>query len=343
MPWRSAQFAYTLAVIGSGHELRELESGCTVIATRRGGCEVSASRVIAVVVRFVSVSQVAACTCTRNAALRADDPPCLTSSLGGALPTTLPDGLVAMRLPGPSPYENCDTFVVEVDPELCQIVVIPPGVKSRTAMDWSEEFALDVAINSGMFASDWKSHEGLMRVNHREHSPPRDDYQSAMVLNPVNGAGPPFEILDLSETPESDLQVLSKRYGTILQNLRLIKRPGENRWSPSEKVWSEAALAINDEGHALFVLSEAPVSMYEFNNYLMESDLNVVAAQHLEGGPPAQISIRTPSQRFQRVGLFETGFDEVLDRDSAQAWELPSVIGARCETMRVPSSHRAGN
>ena len=38
------------------------------------------------------------------------------------------------------------------------------------------------------------------------------------------------------------LDELRRQYGTVVQNLRLIKRPGRNRWSPSRDRWREAAL-----------------------------------------------------------------------------------------------------
>jgi len=122
--------------------------------------------------------------------------------------------------------------------------------------------------------------------------------------------------------------VIQGRYNTVVQNLRLIKHPGENRWGMQEQQWSEVALAEDDSGHMLLVYSRTPYPMHTFNEILLEMPLNIVAAQHLEGGPEAQLVIHStdtvslPDTTY--VGSYETDF---YDNDTnTRAWFLPIVL-----------------
>lgn len=77
---------------------------------------------------------------------------------------------------------------------------------------------------------------------------------------------------------------LLENYECIAQNLRLIKRPGINRWSQQSKMWSEAALAEDRDGRILMIFVRSPFSMHDLNEILLELPLGLECAQHLEGG-----------------------------------------------------------
>jgi hypothetical protein len=52
-----------------------------------------------------------------------------------------------------------------------------------------------------------------------------------------------------------------------------------------------------------------------------------VAAQHLEGGPEAQLYINMGGTELEVVGSYETDFNESDDND--RAWPIPNIIGLR--------------
>ncbi|MBK9471208.1 MAG: hypothetical protein IPO18_02835 [bacterium] len=51
----------------------------------------------------------------------------------------------------------------------------------------------------------------------------------------------------------------------------------------------------------------APLTMHDFNEALLGLGIGVVAAQHLDGGPPAQMFVRVGDVERELVGSYETG------------------------------------
>lgn len=79
---------------------------------------------------------------------------------------------------------------------------------------------------------------------------------------------------------------------TVIQNLRLIKKSGINVWKQRDDIWNETALAEDHTGSIIYLYSETPVSMHHFNEILLSSGLDIVAAQHLDGGAPPEIYLK---------------------------------------------------
>jgi len=116
-------------------------------------------------------------------------------------------------------------------------------------------------------------------------------------------------------------------YASAVQNLRLIKRPGLNRWSQQSQKWNEAALGEDDQGRILFIFCPLRLSMHELNEELLASDIGLVAAQHLEGGPQAQLYVHVGTVEREMLG----GQDTFLGQDnwSAAPRPVPNVLGIR--------------
>lgn len=108
-------------------------------------------------------------------------------------------------------------------------------------------------------------------------------------------------------------------------NLRLIKRPGKNRWSKQSKMWSEAALGEDRKGNILLIFCRSPYSMHDFNNNLLKLPIDIVCAQHLEGGPEASLYFRYKGIKIEKCGSFETFFNE-NDQNNG-AWDVPNILG----------------
>lgn len=67
--------------------------------------------------------------------------------------------------------------------------------------------------------------------------------------------------------------------------------------------------------------------MHDFNEALLRLGLGIVAAQHLDGGPPAQLYVRAGDVERELVGSHETGVRE--DEGNVTAWPIPNVLGIR--------------
>jgi hypothetical protein len=217
--------------------------------------------------------------------------------------------------------------VVRADPTRAPLVAVlaaQDGRKTRTTSEWARRHRLAVAINLGMYYGNHLTHVGYLRsgafVNSRRWLPRYDSVLAvardrAMILDRAR----PFDASTLAS------------YDVVVQNLRLIKsadgRKGENVWTRQEKRWSEAAIAIDRQGHILFIFCREPLSMWELNQALLRLPLGVVRAMHVEGGPEASLSIHAGGVSLDLCGSFETGFfPSDLNKDQ---WAIPNVLGVR--------------
>jgi len=192
------------------------------------------------------------------------------------------------------------------------------------ARRWCEEYGLAAAINAGMYAPDHRSHTGFLKNGAHVNSREVNHYQSVAAFQPTIPDLPLFRIFDLDQEGVS-MAFVNQRYGSVVQNLRLIKRPGKNRWTQQEKIWSEVALGEDDSGRILFIYCRTPYSMHDLNEMLKSLTIDLACAQHLDGGPVAQLYVRTDSVELELVGGYETGCCE--DDNNRSMWPIPNVIG----------------
>lgn len=230
----------------------------------------------------------------------------------------------------PSPRGDSKITVLRVDPNLWDLVFVGASLTGdptgRTAKEWSTTHDLTAAINAGMFATDYKTHVGYLRFREHLNSSHVNKYLSVAAFEPRRAGPPRFRIFDL-DRPGITLETILRDYTSAVQNLRLIKRPRENRWSQQEKMWSEAALGEDAAGRILFLFSRSPFTMHDFNEELLRLDLGLVTAQHLEGGPEAQFYLHAGDTELELFGSFETSFNENIG--NAAPWPIPNVLGLR--------------
>jgi len=221
--------------------------------------------------------------------------------------------------------------VLKIDPKLWEIDLVAESEvgdkKNKTAKQWANSHDFTAVINAGMFAEDYSKHIGYMQTARHTNSKHVNKYQSVAAFGLKTGSkAPAFQIFDLDKSGNS-VEMILKDYSSVVQNLRLIKKPGENRWSKQKKRWSEAALGEDEEGNALFIFCRSPFSMYDLNNELLGLGINLIAAQHLEGGPEAQLYYKVGDIEQEMFGSFETSFFE--DDTNGIAWPIPNALGIR--------------
>lgn len=71
--------------------------------------------------------------------------------------------------------------------------------------------------------------------------------------------------------------------------------------------------------------------MHDLNSELLSAGIGLVAAQHLEGGPEAQLYLHAGDFELELFGSYETSFRE-NDSNSA-AWPIPNILGVRQRTL----------
>lgn len=226
------------------------------------------------------------------------------------------------------PGEESEIVILRVDPEAWELRICcaseEDSAVNYTAREWCERRGLVAAINAGMFDIDYLTHVGYMRSGEHLNNPRVNEYQSVAAFKPKLPGLSPFRIFDLDE-PGVTLERIGREYADAVQNLRLVKRPGVNRWAQQPRKWSEAALGEDASGRPLLILSRAPFSMHDLNEILLGFPIDLVCAQHLEGGPEAQLYVGIGGTSLEILGGYETGFFEKGWIETA--WRIPFVIG----------------
>jgi hypothetical protein len=234
------------------------------------------------------------------------------------------------KAPGPRPLAlpiDGHIHLVRVDPMVRSLEAVMAGAgdgRSRTTAQWCRERRLAVAINMGMFQTDRRTNTGYARspgyVNNGHWAA---KYKVALGFGPLKRGAPALVMADLDD-PAAKAPLAN--YGTVIQNLRLIKA-GHSVWEKQERRWSEAAVAVDRQGRLLFIFSRYPYTMEELNDILLALPLEIDAAMHMDGGPPASLSIHAGGVDLDLNGSFETG---ALESDAVPAQSpIPNVLGVR--------------
>jgi hypothetical protein len=235
----------------------------------------------------------------------------------------------------PSTLGDSNITVLRIDPKQWDLKFCglsqTGGSSALTARQWAANQGFTAVINAGMFQADGKTHVGYLRVGEHVNSKRITSYQSVAAAGPVSDQLPRFRIFDL-EKPASAIPSIAKDYSLVVQNLRMIQRPGIDKWQPQKKEASQAALGEDDAGRILFIFARSPFSTYEFNEELLHAHIGLVAAQYLEGGPEAQLYIHVGSTELEMFGSYETAFEE-SDRNSAP-WPIPNVLAIKPRNAR---------
>jgi len=234
-----------------------------------------------------------------------------------------------VRARKPSIVGDSRIAVLRIDPSSWELefagISQTGELSGHTAREWCEKRKFTAAINAGMFLGDGKTHLGYMRFREHVNNGHANGYQSVAAFDPSDGKLPQFHIFDLDSGVT--LEHILRDYASAAQNLRLVKRPGANQWAQQNREWSEAALGEDSAGRILFIYSRSPFSMHDLNQELLAAGIGLVAAQHLEGGPEAQLYLHIGGTQLEMFGSYETSFRQ--DDTNSAAWPVPNVIGIR--------------
>ena len=256
---------------------------------------------------------------------------CIPQAYGDWTPLSPGMDLGNFSVRNPRIKKNAKIVILRIDPKNWELALLGKSwsgdLKNMTARGWSEKHNFTAAINAGMFATDYSTHVGYLGVKGHVNSSHVNKYLSVAAFDPKGKKGlPEFRIFDLDD-PDVTMKKIKANYSSVVQNLRLIKRPGENRWRQQDKIWSEAALGEDSAGRVLFILTRSPFTMHDFNRALLSLGIGVVAAQHLEGGPEAQLYVKVGDVKIEMFGTYENTNKQ--DDEITASWVIPNVLGVR--------------
>ena len=215
--------------------------------------------------------------------------------------------------------------VVRIDPKQAPLLAVMASAadrKQRTAAPGAASASSPSRSTSACTREDKLSNVGHAHApGHVNNAHWSDKYKSALAFGPKRPRLPAAAMIDL-DAPGAKAGLAD--YGTVVQNLRLIRAPGRSVWGKQERRWSEAAVAADKAGRILFIFSRRPYAMPEFNDKLLALPLGITAAMHVEGGPEASLSIHAGGVDLDLNGSYETGFNE-NDGEKAQ-WPIPNLL-----------------
>jgi len=227
---------------------------------------------------------------------------------------------------------SSEITIIKIDPNIYDINIFSSDRydhENLTVEEWSKTYGLTIAVNAGMFQSDYSSNVGYMKESEYINNPYINHYQSIAAFNPKDSSMPSFKIFDAEKINGSlnknIIRDIIKNYRTVVQNLRLIKRVRENRWPQQLKMWSEIALGEDSKGNILLIFSRSPYSMHDLNEILLDLPIDIQCAQHLEGGPEASLYLKSNNIELIYSGSYESNFFE--NNNNSMLWEIPNIIG----------------
>ena len=240
----------------------------------------------------------------------------------------LEPGLALVEIPATQKSESGDSIIriLRIDPERFSLRLLnasaDPDGKLLTARQWSEQYDLVAAINTSMYQTDYRTSVSLMKTKTHVNNPHLSKDKTILAFDPLKPGIPMVKIIDREC---DDLNVQMKWYGSLVQSIRMISCRGRNVWKQQPEKWSTAAVGMDDRGNVLFIHVRSPYSTHDLINMLLGLPVPIRRAMYTEGGPEAQLFIRSGGKQHEFVGSRETGYREVSD--TSRARPIPNAIG----------------
>ena len=239
--------------------------------------------------------------------------------------STLEPGLDLGLFPGPTAASGDGrVYVVRIDPARFELRLLNASAKDarpHTVREWAVSAGAVAAINAGMFKEDGLTSLGLMRTRDHENNPRLSGrLKAVLAFDPLRPGLPAVRILDGAC---GELDPLPQVYGTLIQSIRMVSCDRKNVWAPEARRFSAAAIGLDGAGRALFIHTRSPVAVHDLIDSLLALPLDLRRALYVEGGPEAQLFVRSGDHEVERLGNFEGQTDE-----NGLAWEVPNVVVA---------------
>lgn len=221
--------------------------------------------------------------------------------------------------------------VLRIDPQYFTFKLLTVSAlkdeSSLTVKDWCRRNRLTAAINASMYQEDLKTSVSLMRTKTHVNNPRLSKDMTILAFDRQSSEVPRVKIIDRQC---DDFEVWKKKYGTLIQSIRMISCIGTNVWSPQSKKWSTAAIGIDIQDKILFIHVGSPYSMHDLIDFLKALPLNISRAMYAEGGPQAQLYINIGDHEHEFVGSHEINLNQ--STNALFSWPVPNVVGIRPRT-----------
>ena len=240
----------------------------------------------------------------------------------------LADGLELGIFDAPQPAEIGDSKIriLRIEPSRYELKLLNASVskngRSLSARQWCRQNGLVAAINASMFQADYKTSVSLMRTKTHVNNPRLSKDMAILAFDRTSPGVPQVKIIDRQC---EDFKTWKNKYGTLVQSIRMISCNGKNVWRQQPKKWSTVAIGMDREDRVLFIHVGSPYSTHDLINILQGLPLQIVRAMYTEGGPQAQLYIKSGGREYEFVGHSE--IDLSKNANSWFSWPIPNAIG----------------
>lgn len=241
----------------------------------------------------------------------------------------LADGLELGVFDSPQPSEIGDSKIriLRIDPERYELKLLNASVSKKgrplSAKQWCRRNGLVAAINASMFQEDFKTSVSFMRTRTHVNNPRIRDKDMAILAFDRLGAGVP-EVKIIDRQCEN-FRLWKNKYGSLVQSIRMVSCKGKNVWRQQSKKYSTVAIGIDAADRVLFIHVGSPYSTHDLINILQKLPLQIARAMYTEGGPQAQLYIKSGEHEYEFVGHSEIDFSN--NSKSLFSWPIPNAIG----------------
>lgn len=248
---------------------------------------------------------------------------------------TLEEGLELGIFTSPQPAETGDSIIriLRINLHFFGLKLLNASAskdgRPLSAREWSERHQLQAAINASMYQEDLKTSVSLMWTRGHINNPRLSKDKAILAFNPKNPTDAPVRIIDRQC---DSFHELMERYWTLIQSIRMISCRGTNVWQEQSKQWSTAVLALDRTGKVLFIHVKSPYNPHTLIQILQSLPLSIERAMYLEGGPQAQLFIRSGGHHWDFFGRYTGTFASTAP--PRYSHPIPNIIGV----FRKPTS-----
>lgn len=219
----------------------------------------------------------------------------------------------------PSRSGSSRVAMLRVDPNRYsfKVLAVPKGQNGHTAEEWREQSGALAVFNAGLYTPE-KRHLGYLLQNGLELSPQVPQQDGLFLAGPREPELPAARILDLRYTP---FDPRLNPYRQAAQSLMLLDRFGMIRVRRSPRVANRTALALDDQGRILVVVTEGGHTLWELAQALKNSGLALREVMTMDGGAESQLAVAVGDFTYEHYGRLSPAPDLPWARQA-----LPAVL-----------------
>ncbi len=209
--------------------------------------------------------------------------------------------------------------------------------EGKSVRSWALEKKLQVAINASMYLPDNKTSNGYMRSGSHINNGQLMERMSGFFFTKPKKEGIAqcliAENLNKSDKKSKELfDSLLDSYEVAIQNFRILGnyrediKESELLWEQDVNKFSIAAYGDDIDGNFYLIFSRAPLSVFEFGNYILSlssEGLHLKNLLYAEGGSEAGLFLETRENQYFIAGIVRnTPFSNI-------AMAVPNVLGIK--------------